>query len=290
MIQRIWPECRRIIAGGSAEFSLYTHHLRRYAGTVPLINGGHVSSEALIGTDSGDGYYRLAYGESYFEFIPADSVSGECRALTAEETEPGRSYEILVTNRAGLYRYGLGDVIRIERMEEGTPVYSLAGRRSGILTIPGDPANPVCIGPDDIAELLHCMEERFGAIIEDYCIEWDEERSCLRLYVEPSIAGPDHRSLISVPRDELAMAAEEELRRILPAYGLAACKGHVRPLEVRMLQAETQLAYRDKRMYVQRIAPDQIKPVHVLDNNPAARRFFDAFASEEWNQTIQADQ
>jgi hypothetical protein len=64
----------------------------------------------------------------------------------------------------------------------------------------------------------------------------------------------------------------------------------VRPLEVRMLQAETQLAYRDKRMYVQRIAPDQIKPVHVLDNNPAARRFFDAFASEEWNQTIQADQ
>ena len=290
VIQRIWPECRRIIAGGSAEFSLYTHHLRRYAGTVPLINGGHVSSEALIGTDSGDGYYRLAYGESYFEFIPADSVSGECRALTAEETEPGRSYEILVTNRAGLYRYGLGDVIRIERMEEGTPVYSLAGRRSGILTIPGDPANPVCIGPDDITELLRCMEERFGAIIEDYCIEWDEERSCLRLYVEPSIAGPDHRSLISVPRDELAMAAEEELRRILPAYGLAACKGHVRPLEVRMLQAETQLAYRDKRMYVQRIAPDQIKPVHVLDNNPAARRFFDAFASEEWNQTIQADQ
>ena len=49
-----------------------------------------------------------------------------------------------------------------------------------------------------------------------------------------------------------------------------------------MLHPETQLAYRDKRMYVNRIAPDQIKPVRMLNEDPAAQRFFDSFVVEDW--------
>ena len=281
VISRIWPECRRVIAGGSADFSLYTHHLRRYTGDIPVLNGGHVSSEALIGTDCGGGCCRLACGESYFEFIPYGASGTGSRAMTAEELEAGRPYELLVTNRAGLYRYALGDVIRVERMEEGTPVYRLIGRTGSLMTIPGKPEEPVHIEPEDMTELLRNMEERFGVIIEDYCIEWDGEGACMRLYAEPCITAAGLRSLTSVPRDEFAIAAEEELRRLVPAYGRAVSDGDVRPLAVCMLQPETQLAYRDKRMYVQKTAPDQIKPVHVLTDNPAAERFFRAFAEKE---------
>ena len=84
--------------------------------------------------------------------------------------------------------------------------------------------------------------------------------------------------------DEFAAAAEEELRRLVPAYGQASIDGYVRPLAVCMLQPETQLAYRDKRMYVQKTAPDQIKPVHVLTDNPAAERFFRTFAEKVQKQ------
>ena len=74
-------------------------------------------------------------------------------------------------------------------------------------------------------------------------------------------------------------AAEETLGDIVPAYARAASEGYIRPLKARMLQTETQLAWRDKRMYTNKIAPDQIKPVHVLSNDPAAKRFFDAFCT-----------
>ena len=49
-----------------------------------------------------------------------------------------------------------------------------------------------------------------------------------------------------------------------------------------MLQPETQLAYRDKRMYTGKTAPDQIKPVHVTVSDPAAQRFFSKFVIEDW--------
>ena len=49
-----------------------------------------------------------------------------------------------------------------------------------------------------------------------------------------------------------------------------------------MLQSETQLAYRDKRKFTGKTAPDQIKPVHVIENDPAAQRFFNKFVIEDW--------
>ena len=181
VIRRIWPGMKRIVACRSVEFELYTYHLARYAGDIPVTDSGHVDSEAVLGTSCGDGCYRLAYGECYFEFIPEGR--DEKDVLAAEELREGCYYEVLVTNRAGLYRYRLGDVIRVERMENGTPVYRFAGKVSNML----------------------------------------------------------------------------------------------RPLSVSILQPLTHLAYRDKRMYQQKIAPDQIKPVHELNASPVAARFFDVF-------------
>jgi hypothetical protein len=49
-----------------------------------------------------------------------------------------------------------------------------------------------------------------------------------------------------------------------------------------MLQPETQLAYCDKRMYLKQVMPAQIKPVRILDTDPAAQKFFDSFVIEDW--------
>ena len=281
VIPKLWPECRRISAGGSADFSLYTHHLKRYAGDIPVRNCAHAASEAVIGIESGEGLYRLEYGKDYFEFIPEDQTGAEPDAVTAEELQEGRFYRVILTNRAGLYRYDLKDVIKVESMESGAPSYSLAGRSYGMLEIPGANGPRVRIRPCDVTKLLLQMEELFGVVIEDYCIAWDEEKSCVRLYVEPSEIRGSYEKLLAVPKDGFERAADEALQRIAPDYGRAAAEGSVRPLSARMLQSETQLAYRDKRMYVNRTAPDQIKPAHMIGNNPAAQRFFDSFCVDD---------
>ena len=276
VIPKIWPKCGRITAGGSANFSLYTHHFRRYSGGIPVSGGAHAASEAVIGTDCGGGLFRLACKESYFEFMPEGCERGEQKALAAEELEEGRYYNVILTNRAGLYRYDLRDVIKVERMEDGVPVYSFAGRTYDMLEIPGGR-----IRPADMTELMIRLEERFGVVTANYCISRDEEEACMEIFIEPEEGG-SFRKLTAMTRSAFESAAEEELRGISPEYARAAAEGSIKPLRACMLQPETQLAYRDKRMYTGKTAPDQIKPVHMIGADPAAQRFFSKFVIEDW--------
>ena len=80
----------------------------------------------------------------------------------------------------------------------------------------------------------------------------------------------------------LSKLAEEMLRDIVPGYARSVDEGAVKPLAARMLQPETQLAYCDKRMYLKQVMPAQIKPVRILDTDPAAQRFFENFVIEDW--------
>jgi len=281
VIPKIWPKCRRVTAGGSADFLIYKRHLMRYTGSVPVSDGAHAASEAIIGRECGDGLFRLEYGESYFEFIPEDREEGSQNALAAEELEEGRYYDVILTNRSGLYRYDLRDVIKVERMENGVPVYSLAGRSFGMLTIPARNGGPVRIRPADMAELMIRLGERFRVTIADYCVKWDEDDRRIVIYAEPADESGMNR-LMAVPKSGFESAAEEMLRDIVPGYGRSVDEGAAQPLAARMLQPETQLAYCDKRMYLKQIMPAQIKPVRILDTDPAAQRFFENFVIEDW--------
>ena len=281
VIPKIWPKCRRVTAGGSADFLIYKRHLLRYTGTVPVSDGAHAASEAIIGRECGDGLFRLEYGESYFEFIPEDREEGSQNALVAEELEEGRYYDVILTNRSGLYRYDLRDVIRVERMEDGTPVYSLAGRTFGMLTIPSCDVPPVRIRPADMAELMIRLGEHFRVTIADYCVKWDEDDRRIVIYAEPADESGLDR-LTEMPKSAFENAAEEMLRDIVPGYARYAGECAVQPLEARLLHPQTQLAYCDKRMYLKQVMPDQIKPVRILDTDPAAQKFFDNFVIEDW--------
>ncbi len=281
VIPKIWPNCERITAGGSADFSLYTHHFKRYSGDIPISGGGHIASEAIIGMDRGDGLFRLGYGENYFEFIPEDNEGGEDKALAAEELTEGRYYDVILTNRSGLYRYDLRDLIRVESMAEGIPVYSLVGRKYEMLTISTEGHAPFYIRPKDLTELVVRLEKRFCVAIADYCAVWEEDRQEIELYIEP-MEGDSSSRLMTVKKNGFESVVEEELRDISPAYEQAASEGRIKPVRVSLLQAETQLAYRDKRMYLNKISPDQIKPVHILSQDPAAQRFFDKLVMQDW--------
>ena len=57
------------------------------------------------------------------------------QTLFAENTEVGKLYELVVTNHSGLYRYRLGDVVKIARFHNSCPVVEFQYRQGQILNV-----------------------------------------------------------------------------------------------------------------------------------------------------------
>ena len=144
--QQLWPNLSLIsaIAGGS--FATYVPKLRHYLGDKIHI-GSHfyVATEGMLGVNkwphSRVSAYSLLTSKVFFEFIPlADADSRQPTALLAEEIKIGEVYEIVVTTSGGLYRYRMGDLIKV--LEEGSasepPVIDVLGRKNLVLSICGE--------------------------------------------------------------------------------------------------------------------------------------------------------
>src|SRR5262249_37306797 len=59
----------------------------------------------------------------FFEFIPAeDYESADRRAVTLEELEVGREYFLMLTTSSGLWRYDIGDRVRVTGMFGEAPI------------------------------------------------------------------------------------------------------------------------------------------------------------------------
>lgn len=65
--------------------------------------------------------YILVPGAMFFEFIPVIDINEKLddnnesvdEVLFMDQLEIGKSYEIVITNFSGLYRYKMGDVIKV---------------------------------------------------------------------------------------------------------------------------------------------------------------------------------
>lgn len=107
MVRRLWPGMRYIVGVGGENFPVYTRAMEQYAPDVPIHHFIYGASEGFISIAAGlgvpDAYILLPYA-GFFEFLPVDAP--ECsRPLTVGELEPGRKYELVITNHSGLYRY-----------------------------------------------------------------------------------------------------------------------------------------------------------------------------------------
>ena len=81
----------------------------------------------------------MALGAVHFEFLPVSELDApRPRCVHMSELRDGESYEIVISNHAGLYRYRLGDVVRIVGFEGKTPVFEFEYRRGNVLDLVGE--------------------------------------------------------------------------------------------------------------------------------------------------------
>ncbi len=264
IVKRVWPHCRRIVAAGTGAFSLYTRRLRYYCENIPLDNGIYAASEVLIGctmkSDSDE--YRLISNNAFIEFLEPDSST----TVMAEEVEPGSLYEIVITNTSGLYRYRLGDFVRILRIEGGTPIFVFEYRKQDCCIASG-----IEFKGNQLEQVMIKIEKETGQMIQDFCISGEESQG-FTLFVEPMVLkqSKDHSMLNTLLVDRIMWDVNNE-------YAKGRTSGIIPEVQLRILQPQTHLLYRDRMMFQEKTAPDQIKPVHVLATEDQ-RMFFTALS------------
>lgn len=121
-IANIWPRLRVISCWGDAHAALYADELARRVPSVRVQPKGLIATEGFVTLPLG-GAFPLALRSHFFEFLRDDGGVN-----LAHELEVGGEYRVVLTTGGGLYRYRLGDRVRVVGRCGATPSLRFLGR------------------------------------------------------------------------------------------------------------------------------------------------------------------
>ncbi|KAJ0779410.1 putative GH3 family protein [Helianthus annuus] len=131
LTEELFPNVKYIYGIMTGSMEPYLKKLRHYAGGIPLLSADYGSSEGWIGANVNPtrppemATFAVLPHIGYFEFIPLRDAGPlgrvEPRPVGLTDVHVGEEYEVVVTNFAGLYRYRLGDVVKVVGFHNSTP-------------------------------------------------------------------------------------------------------------------------------------------------------------------------
>lgn len=164
--RRLWPKILYIccVAGGS--FSIYMDKLRRYTDQIPFYSAVYGATEAMLGicTRTNDITYVVTPRTAYHEFIPVSETElSNPTVLNLGQLEKDKSYEVVLTNHAGFYRYRLGDVIKVVDYYHSSPVIEFLYRKGQLLNVAAEKTQEAAV----LAALKNAAQQ-WGSALVDY--------------------------------------------------------------------------------------------------------------------------
>jgi hypothetical protein len=120
---------------------LYLQDYPEYFGRLPVRDIGLLSSEGRMCVPIQDGTPAgiLEVTSQFFEFIPAEEYESEKPMLLRSfELQEGREYFLVITTSSGLYRYDMGDRVRVVGWFGQAPIIEFLCRGSHISSLAGE--------------------------------------------------------------------------------------------------------------------------------------------------------
>lgn len=187
IITRLWPNTKYVDVIVTGTMSQYIPTLDYYSNGLPLVCTMYGSSECYFGVNLNPLYkpsevsYTLIPNMAYFEFLPVHRNNGVTNSITMPKSlnekeqqelvdlvdvKLGQEYELVVTTYAGLYRYRVGDVLRVAGFKNKAPQFNFICRKNVVLSIDSDKTDEVELQNAVKNAVNHLMP--FDAILTEY--------------------------------------------------------------------------------------------------------------------------
>jgi hypothetical protein len=138
-VSRVWPTISYASTVITGSFAAYLPNLKQYLADLPIYTTVYGASETPIGLNievDQPEHYVLLVGLAYFEFISLEAIEEhQPQSLGLDELTVDHYYEPVITNWAGLYRYRLGDIVRVEGYHNQAPILSFSHRIGTLLDL-----------------------------------------------------------------------------------------------------------------------------------------------------------
>lgn len=150
LLASLWPRLTVVSCWGDAYARGLIPELKKRLPGVWVQPKGLIATEGIVSIPFED-YQPLAIRSHFYEFI-----DDQGDVWTASELEKGRTYSVVITTGGGLYRYRLGDWVRVENFVHSTPSLRFVGKEDSVSDLCGEKLNEGAIA-DLLARLLpHC--------------------------------------------------------------------------------------------------------------------------------------
>lgn len=266
IVPRIWPNMSMLSCIGGSFFSEYTKKIRyRYSADIPIHMMAYGASEAMMAIPllCNETSYCPLTDSVFIEFrLIDDCNSNECYLM--DEVEPGKDYEIIVTNMSGLYRYCMYDVFHVDEKVGNMPKGHIKYRLNQVVSMVGERTTT-----EQLDSIMLQLAEYLGTDITNYALYPDYSTSPARYVVlaEPDeYLGKGNQAKLGPVIDRFFRMANRSFNK----YREQATMGEplVSFLEPGSFRLFTEL------QIAQGISSNQVKPVKLIDNKQKTQFFF----------------
>ncbi len=237
---KVWPLLTLISCWTAAYASHAAQELSRQLPHIHVQGKGLLATEAFVTLPMGQ-QWPLAIRSHFFEFLDEDG-----QIHLAQNLQQDGVYEVVVTTGGGLYRYRLGDLVRVEGFVGRTPSLIFLGRADCVSDRVGEKLNESAVAKV-LREILHPLPNvRFAMLAPDV----------------PTDASPRYVLYLETakkPPNELAVRLEEGLVRNIH-YRHAVELGQLQRAAIRLVGHGAAKAYAH-RMASRGMSLGDIKPL-----------------------------
>jgi|HubBroStandDraft_2_1064218.scaffolds.fasta_scaffold10592_4 hypothetical protein len=212
-VHELWPNLRMISCWADASSRLAIPAVQESFPGSPIQGKGLLATEGVVSIPICSARGSIAAVTSHFlEFLE----NGSTTPRLLHELEVGNEYSVLLTTGGGLWRYRLGDRVRVTGFFEQTPLLEFLGREGNVSDV--------------------CGEKLSAAFVDSVLLELESERACTPGFamLAPSFEETPRYVLFFHGRIETARFAElldSKLRRN-PHYDYCRKLGQLSPAAI----------------------------------------------------------
>ncbi|XP_035467826.1 GH3 domain-containing protein [Scophthalmus maximus] len=264
--KRLWPHLHLVLAVDSGSNQIYGEMLREnYCQGVPFYSPFYAATEGLIGVNlwpqEPNRRYLLCPRSMFCEFLPESSLEEETpHTLLMEEVEEGQNYELVITNASGLFRYRVGDIVKVVGFHNQCPIVEFQYRRGQMLNVRGEKVSE--------ALFLHALKKAVaqwpGAQLIDYCCAESgilgDSAGCSDPHYKVFVELKGVRNLTEEQRYKLDICLQQDSA----VYKSFRTKGSIGPMRVQLVADGAFKELRKQMMAFSNTSPNTFKMHRVL--------------------------